>query len=196
MPTALIGDSGRLRQMLTNLVGNAIKFTEQGEVAVRIEPIEIQPGSAFIRFEVSDTGIGIPPDKQQHIFEAFAQADGSTTRRFGGTGLGLSIARQLCEMMNGTIELTSDPGRGSTFRFTARFGREPEAESAPGFVPSPSQAEMPQEKGFTGTGVLLVEDNPVNPEVPLAVLENSGCDVETAPTAWKPSKATRGAITG
>src|SRR4051812_12489513 len=124
MPTALIGDSGRLRQILTNLVGNAIKFTEQGEVAVRIEPIEIQPGSAFISFEVSDTGIGIPPDKQEHIFDAFAQADSSTTRRYGGTGLGLTIAKQLCEMMGGTIELSSEPGRGSSFRFSARFRRQ------------------------------------------------------------------------
>ena len=196
LPKTLIGDAGRLRQILTNLLGNAVKFTERGEIGVRVQAVETDLEAAFIRFEVSDTGIGIPPDKQQHIFEAFAQADGSTTRRFGGTGLGLSIARQLCEMMNGTIELTSDPGRGSTFRFTARFGREPEAESAPGFLPSPSQPEMPQEKGFTGTRVLLVEDNPVNLEVALAVLENSGCDVETAPTAWKPSKATRGAITG
>src|SRR4051795_540203 len=124
MPTALIGDSGRLRQILTNLVGNAIKFTEQGEVAVRIEPIEIQPGSTFISFEVSDTGIGIPPDKQEHIFDAFAQADSSTTRRYGGTGLGLTIAKQLCEMMGGTIELSSEPGRGSSFRFSARFSRQ------------------------------------------------------------------------
>jgi signal transduction histidine kinase/CheY-like chemotaxis protein/HPt (histidine-containing phosphotransfer) domain-containing protein len=124
LPTALIGDSGRLRQILTNLIGNAIKFTEKGEVAVRVEPLSIEANSVFLAFEVSDTGIGIPPDKQEHIFDAFAQADSSTTRRYGGTGLGLTIAKQLCEMMGGVIELTSEPGRGSTFRFTARFNRQ------------------------------------------------------------------------
>src|SRR6266550_1038327 len=122
LPTALVGDAGRLRQILTNLVGNAVKFTEKGEVGVRVEAVEADAGSAFVAFDVTDTGIGIPADKQRHIFDAFAQADSSTTRRYGGTGLGLSIAKQLCEMMGGTIDLTSEPTRGSTFRFTARFG--------------------------------------------------------------------------
>src|SRR6266853_5433126 len=106
LPTALVGDSGRLRQILTNLFGNAVKFTEKGEVGVRVQALEVDAGSAYIAFEVTDTGIGIAFDKQQHIFDAFIQADSSTTRRYGGTGLGLSIAKQLCEMMGGAIELT------------------------------------------------------------------------------------------
>jgi two-component system sensor histidine kinase/response regulator len=124
LPTALIGDPARLRQILTNLIGNAVKFTEKGEVGVRVDAVDADAASVFLAFEVSDTGIGIPPEKQRHIFDAFTQADSSTTRRYGGTGLGLSIAKQLCEMMGGTIGLTSEPGRGATFRFTARFARQ------------------------------------------------------------------------
>src|SRR5204862_7867168 len=99
LPTALIGDGGRLRQILMNLIGNAVKFTEKGEVAVRVDAIEADTTAAFIAFEVRDTGIGIAPDKQQHIFDAFAQSDSSTTRRYAGTGRGLSLAEQLCERM-------------------------------------------------------------------------------------------------
>ena len=111
LPTALIGDAGRLRQILTNLIGNAIKFTERGEVGVRVEAVEADAASAFVAFEVADTGIGIPAEKQRHIFEAFAQADSSTTRRYGGTGLGLCIAKHFCEMMGGSIGVTSEPSR-------------------------------------------------------------------------------------
>jgi len=144
LPTALIGDAGRLRQILMNLISNALKFTENGEVRICVDAVAVDAKAALIGFTVSDTGIGIPVDKQKHIFDAFAQADSSTTRRYGGTGLGLSIAKQLCEMMGGTIELTSDPGHGSTFRFTARFGRV-----AAGAGSSP----------FEGMAVLLVESN-------------------------------------
>jgi two-component system, sensor histidine kinase len=177
LPKALVGDAGRLRQILTNLIGNAVKFTEKGEVRVSVQAIEVDDASAFISFEISDTGIGIPPDKQHHVFDAFAQADGSTTRRYGGTGLGLSIAKQLCEMMGGTIDVASEPGRGSTFRFTARLERQQEAASQP--VVSPLRSD-PEPEGIVGTRVLLVEDNPVNLEVALALLESSGCEVETA----------------
>src|SRR5437764_11939908 len=151
LPTALIGDAGRLRQILTNLIGNAIKFTEKGEVGIRVEAVEADAGSAFVAFDVTDSGIGIPADKQRHIFDAFAQADSSTTRRYGGTGLGLSIAKQLCEMMGGTIDLTSEPTRGSTFRFTARFGRQNEATKR-------AEAELAT---FQGMAVLVIEDNAV-----------------------------------
>ncbi len=127
LQTALIGDAGRLRQILTNLIGNAVKFTESGEVGVRAYALERDASSVFIAFEVVDTGIGIPAEKRRHIFEAFAQADSSTTRRYGGTGLGLSIAKHFCEMMGGSIDVASEPGAGSKFRFTARFGLQPSA---------------------------------------------------------------------
>lgn len=184
LPKALVGDAARLRQILTNLIGNAVKFTENGEVRVCVQAIEADDLSAFIGFAISDTGIGIPPDKQRHVFDAFAQADGSTTRRYGGTGLGLSIARQLCEMMGGAIELTSEPGHGSTFRFTARFGRQQELKSQPAALPLRSDPE-PAPEGIAGTRVLLVEDNPVNLEVALVLLESSGCEVETAANGFE-----------
>jgi CheY-like chemotaxis protein len=180
LPKQLVGDAGRLRQILTNLIGNAVKFTEKGQVGVLAEVVEQDGTSAFIGFEVSDTGIGIALDKQHHVFDAFAQADGSTTRRYGGTGLGLSIAKQLCELMGGSIELDSEPEQGSVFRFTARFGY-PEAGTASDLA-APLEAivaEAPQDE-VAGTRVLLVEDNPVNLEVALALLENSGCEVDTA----------------
>ncbi len=149
LPTALIGDTGRLRQILTNLIANAFKFTSTGEVEIGVDALEADAASAFIAFRVTDTGIGIPAEKRQHIFEAFAQADSSTTRRYGGTGLGLSIAKQLCEMMGGTIELTSEPGSGSTFRFTARFARQTVAEQPAETAPSP----------FQGMAILVVDQN-------------------------------------
>ena len=122
LPTALLGDPGRLRQILTNLIGNAVKFTERGEVGLRVQMIEQSVSSASFLFEVTDTGIGIPSEKRGQIFEAFAQADSSTTRRYGGTGLGLPIAKHFCELMGGAIQVVSEPGVGSTFQFTARFG--------------------------------------------------------------------------
>ncbi len=140
VPDALVGDVGRLRQVLLNLVGNAIKFTEQGEVVVKVERSDEQdsentqaasestashPSSmSHLHFSVSDTGIGIPPDKQEKIFRAFEQEDTSTTRKYGGTGLGLSIAARLVALMGGKIAVGSEPGRGSTFEFTANFGRQ------------------------------------------------------------------------
>jgi len=121
LPDRLLGDPGRLRQILTNLVANAIKFTESGEVSVRVTEEAPDPESVLLRFVVRDTGIGIPLEAQQRVFESFSQADGSTTRRHGGTGLGLTIARQLTEMMGGTITVESEPNRGSAFCFTARL---------------------------------------------------------------------------
>src|SRR5438132_946627 len=125
IPDGLIGDAGRLRQILVNLVGNAIKFTEHGEVIVDIQPAAQQPSedsrdndAITLCFAVRDTGIGIPHDKQQTILEPFIQADGSTTRKYGGTGLGLAIAKRLIELMGGQLQLDSEIGRGSTFSFT------------------------------------------------------------------------------
>ena len=122
LPRRLTGDAGRLRQVLTNLVGNAIKFTERGEVMIHIRPDEIGADSMRLRVEVRDTGIGVPPESQRRIFESFAQADQSTTRRYGGTGLGLAIAKQLTTMMGGEIGVDSKPGEGSTFWFTVSLG--------------------------------------------------------------------------
>ena len=123
VPERIIGDPGRLRQIIINLVGNAIKFTNQGEVSVRVDLDSRLEGAVGVHFEVIDTGIGIPPEKQKIIFEAFAQADGSSTRKYGGTGLGLTICRQLVEMMGGRIWVESELGNGSTFHFVAQFGR-------------------------------------------------------------------------
>ncbi len=159
VPDALVGDAGRLRQVLLNLVGNAVKFTDEGEVVVGVEiqcdgpPSSPGAEEVGLRFIVRDTGIGIPPDQQERIFHAFEQEDTSSTRKYGGTGLGLTIAAWLATLMDGTITVDSAPRRGSTFAFTARFGRQPHPT---GPVPAPlpvSLHDLP---------VLVVDDNGAN----------------------------------
>jgi signal transduction histidine kinase len=130
VPDLLIGDPGRVRQVLVNLLGNAVKFTEVGHVALEVTADGPRLDPAELAFRVSDTGVGIPPDKQVAIFESFTQADGSTTRRYGGTGLGLAICKQLVQRMGGEISVVSEPGRGSEFRFTVAF-RVPERQPVP-----------------------------------------------------------------
>ncbi len=155
VPDALVGDAGRLRQVLINLVGNAIKFTGRGEVSVLVENTgeQLPEGELCLRFAVTDTGIGIPPDKQAKIFRAFEQEDTSTTRKYGGTGLGLSIAARLVGLLGGSIEVESEPGRGSTFSFTAHF--RPGHAAPDGIAPeSPSP--------LWGLPVLIVDDNATN----------------------------------
>ena len=122
VPEHLMGDPARLRQVLTNLVGNAIKFTEHGEITVQVQARELTQQTAELHFRVQDHGIGIPSDKHHLIFDAFTQADSSTTRKYGGTGLGLAITKRLVELMGGTIWVESEPGQGSSFHFTAKFG--------------------------------------------------------------------------
>jgi two-component system, sensor histidine kinase and response regulator len=131
VPTELKGDPGRIRQILMNLIGNAIKFTEHGEISLRAQLVSEDPSAAVIRLSVHDTGIGISPDAQRRLFQPFTQADGSTTRRFGGTGLGLTISKRLSEMMHGTISVESQPGTGSTFHVTCTFEKQTTTLVAP-----------------------------------------------------------------
>src|SRR5690606_3083891 len=128
----VIGDPGRLRQVIVNLVGNAIKFTEKGEVVVEVSVDSISSKRVTLEISVRDTGIGIPEDKHEVIFESFTQVDGSITRKYEGTGLGLTISSQLVRMMGGSIWVDSEPGKGSTFHFTANLGL-PETKPSPSF---------------------------------------------------------------
>jgi PAS domain S-box-containing protein len=152
VPEPLAGDPSRLRQILINLLGNSLKFTERGEVNLRVQQEAAKENSISLHFSVEDTGIGIPVEKQAGIFEAFTQADGSTARRFGGTGLGLTICRRLVEMMGGRIWVESVVGQGSSFHFIANFGISKAAES-------PKPAERAQLKGMRA---LVVDDNLTN----------------------------------
>jgi ligand-binding sensor domain-containing protein/signal transduction histidine kinase/CheY-like chemotaxis protein len=187
VPDALIGDAHRLRQVLLNLVGNAIKFTEQGEVVVQVKGHQGQEGQqgqealgpsdplgSFVdlHFAITDTGIGVPPDKEQVIFKAFEQADGSLTRKYGGAGLGLAISSRLAELMGGRVWLESTPGRGSTFHFSACFSLQdaPAAAAPAGGVPPPLRA----------TRALVACGHPLNRQALAETLAGWGMAVETA----------------
>jgi len=162
LPPVLVGDPLRLRQIVVNLVGNAIKFTEQGEVVLRVQVETHYNTDIQLRFSVADTGIGIPADKQAVIFEAFSQADNSTTRRYGGTGLGLAISAQLVELMGGSISVESQPSRGSTFHFTARFE-----------VQQPGMENLPSRwRTLSDLPVLIVDDNATNRRILEEVFTN------------------------
>ncbi|ALA56947.1 Putative Histidine kinase (modular protein) [Nitrospira moscoviensis] len=152
VPTAMVGDPGRLRQILTNLVGNAIKFTEQGEVLVQVAVIDEDDTSALLRFEVTDTGIGLTEDAKSRLFQAFTQADGSTSRKYGGTGLGLAICKRLTEMMKGEIGLNSLSGTGTRVWFTIRLDKQKVQPNA----------SLPTAESLCGLRVCLVDDNATN----------------------------------
>ena len=169
-PVHLRGDPGRLRQILTNLVGNAIKFTSQGEVTIRTSLAESTDSGCLLRFSVCDTGIGIAQDKTDIIFDRFSQVDSSTTRKFGGTGLGLAISRQLSKAMGGEIGVVSKEGTGSEFWFTARFGM--------GNRPSEPRTEMQARVLRSNARVLLAEDNRVNQMVALGIVKKFGISAD------------------
>ncbi|MCD4775867.1 MAG: response regulator [Candidatus Aegiribacteria sp.] len=167
VPSHLRGDPGRLRQILTNLTGNAIKFTSEGEVAIRTSLESETEDEVLIRISVCDTGLGIPENKKNILFEQFTQVDTSTTRRFGGTGLGLAISKQLVELMGGKIGVESEEGKGSEFWFTARFSKQPVQELK---ILPPADVR--------GSRILIVDDNATNREILLAQL--GAWDIRTA----------------
>jgi hypothetical protein len=171
LPRQIRGDPGRLRQVLINLASNAIKFTAQGEVAIEVKAVAQHGQRHLLRFEIRDTGIGIPADKITLLFQPFSQVDASTTRRFGGTGLGLSISKRLVELMGGEIGIESKEDKGSTFWFTLSVERQLDGQEAP---------EMLPEADLTGCRVLVVDDNNTNRRLLTALLTAWGCRVEEA----------------
>jgi PAS domain S-box-containing protein len=188
VPDDLAGDPERLKRIIVNLVGNAIKFTEKGEVVMRAG-IESQAADAVVlQFSVTDTGIGIPPEKQSRIFEAFSQADSSTTRKYGGTGLGLSISAQLVDLMGGRIWVQSEPARGSTFHFTAKFGLQKAGKKQASAKPAairPSATSRRTREVRRPLRILVAEDNPVNQQLVMQILGRRGHTVVIAENGLK-----------
>ncbi|MCH7990791.1 MAG: response regulator [Gemmatimonadetes bacterium] len=170
VPEFLRGDPGHLRHVLDNLVGNAVKFTHDGEVRVELEKVRDLEDGVELRFQVVDTGVGIAQEKLDYVFESFRQADGSTSRRFGGTGLGLSIASGIVDLMGGKLIVESEEGRGSTFRFTARFAK----------VERPAQPARMPTKDLTGLRVLVVDDDATHRRVLEGFVRRLGMEAESA----------------
>ncbi len=181
VPQHLKGDPGRLRQVLLNLIGNGVKFTREGEVTVSVAVVDQDRTSATLRFAVSDTGIGIPKDAQDRLFQPFSQVDGSMTRKYGGTGLGLAISRRLVELMGGTISVQSEPGKGSTFSFTASFQKQ--------------ASQQPRKRSLSDIRdlkVLAVDDNATNRRILYEQLKTWGCRPATASCAAEALEILRG----
>ena len=168
VPSWMAGDPGRLRQILTNLVGNAVKFTSSGEIIVQVSLAESIGPDVLLRFSVTDTGIGIPLEHQHRLFQAFSQTDHSTARKYGGTGLGLAISKQLVEMMGGTIDVESTPGKGSTFRFTVKLG----------LCSTPFTNESGETLTLQGMRALCVDDNATNRTIFQTQLASWGLEVD------------------
>jgi CheY-like chemotaxis protein len=176
----LNGDPLRLGQILINLVGNAIKFTEQGAVTLRARLVGETAEAVQIRFEVSDTGIGIESEAQTRLFQSFEQADNSMTRKYGGTGLGLAISKRLVQLMGGEIGMESTPGSGSTFWFVVPLKKREPGAVAPASAISSLTAEQRLQRDYAGARLLLAEDEPVNREFALCLLEGFGFVIDLA----------------
>ncbi len=181
VPRFLLGDPIRLKQVLLNLIGNAVKFTQHGQVKVRVQLERMQDGKAELKFSVTDSGIGIPPEKQQVIFEAFSQADASTTRKFGGTGLGLAICSRIVQVMGGNIWVESEMGQGTTFHFTAAL----EIANSPGLKPAKPVVIDHVPAQSRKLKILLAEDNLINQKLAVRVLEKLGHEVVVAATGFE-----------
>jgi two-component system sensor histidine kinase/response regulator len=180
LPDTLQGDEMRLTQALLNYATNAIKFTERGQVTLRVRREQEDTDSMLLRFEVADTGIGVAPEVAARLFECFEQADSSTTRKYGGTGLGLAITRRLARAAGGEAGMSSTPGVGSTFWFTARLRKGARAAPLPAGAPHADDAEQRLATDFAGQRILLAEDEPVNRMVALETLQHTGLVVDTA----------------
>jgi PAS domain S-box-containing protein len=182
VPDALVGDMGRLRQVLLNLISNAIKFTEAGEILVQVGLVDRTGQEATVQMAVTDHGIGIEPEKLTQIFDPFSQADASTTRKYGGTGLGLSISRQLVEMMGGRIVVDSEPGQGSTFTFTVRLALDPgdTCQESLAQASAPGAEALSPPRPTARLNILLAEDNLVNQKLATILLRKSGHEVVVA----------------
>jgi signal transduction histidine kinase/DNA-binding response OmpR family regulator len=186
LPRTLVGDAGRLRQVLLNLVSNALKFTEKGGVSLHVDRLPTESTQVHLRFTVVDTGIGIAPEAQERLFQSFSQADGSISRRFGGTGLGLSICKKIVESLGGRIGVESAPGIGSRFWFELAF--------APGAVQAPAQVQAPMTSGGVGMHILLAEDNEINQKVATSLLKRAGHTVHVVPNGHEAVRAVQGGV--
>ncbi|MBK8093437.1 MAG: response regulator [Verrucomicrobiaceae bacterium] len=188
VPAMLLGDDGRLRQIFINLVGNAIKFTDRGGISMSVRIESRAMDRVTLHFEIRDTGIGIPPESQPRIFDAFTQAESTTNRRYGGTGLGLAICRDLVELMHGHIWVESEPGQGSTFHFIANFGNARGTETAPAITAGAAGMLPLAEKPMH---ILVVEDGRVNQLVAAKLLEDRGHKVDVASNGLEAVDAVR-----